>query len=208
VHAVILMHIASLYGSKALTVIELTLRDIARPPEREIPKPPPPPAPAAPRDFKEVQPTGAPLPVPGPVRAEHGEPIGLARTNPAPVAPPRILGESAPVIERWVPERPSENVDPNAPRAYLNMVRLRIEQHKKYPESARKRRIEGRTTVRFVIRPDGGVEALEVVTSAGSPALDRAATEAVRAASPFPSPPAESFKGPVPMELTIVFQLT
>ena len=37
---------------------------------------------------------------------------------------------------------------------YFEMTRLRIESHKKYPDTARIRRIEGRLTVRFIIGKD------------------------------------------------------
>lgn len=210
VHAVLLVHIASLYGSRALSIIELTLRDVSKPPEREIPRPPPrPPAPAVAGVVREVVVAKAPVPVPDPVRAVRVDPPGLAAPAPVPIALPKIIRDPGPEIERWVPEgRDLNGTDPNAPRAYLNMVRLRIEHHKKYPESARRRNIEGRAKVRFVIRPDGSVGEVQVVVSAGNPSLDRAAEEAVRAASPFPTPPADLFKGAIPMELTIVFQLT
>lgn len=201
---------ASLYGTQALTVIELTLRDIARPPEREIPRPPPPPpAPVRTAEVQEIHAPRAPLPRPDPEGVVRLEAPGPAPAVPVPVPLPKIIRDPGPGIERWVPEgRGVDGVDPNAPKAYLDLVRLRIEEHKRYPEGARRRHIEGRAKVRFVIHPDGSVGELEVATGSGDPSLDRAALEAVRAASPFPSPPSKLFKGAIPVELTIAFQLT
>jgi protein TonB len=88
------------------------------------------------------------------------------------------------------------------------MVRLKIERHKKYPDSARIRQIEGSVTVCFVITPEGDIKSAEVVRTSGNRALDGAALMAVKDAVPFPKAPASLFKGDIPLELTIVFELT
>jgi len=49
-----------------------------------------------------------------------------------------------------------------------------------YPESARRRGIEGVATLRFQVHTDGTVAEMSVVRSAGHPDLDEAAMEAVR----------------------------
>jgi protein TonB len=87
------------------------------------------------------------------------------------------------------------------------MVRLKIERNKKYPEEARSRQIEGRVTVKFVIMPEGGIRDAAIVKSSSQKALDMAALQAVQNASPFPRPPARFFKGPVPLTVTVVFEL-
>jgi protein TonB len=46
--------------------------------------------------------------------------------------------------------------------------------------------IEGTAVVRFKLKPEGGVEAVELVDSSGSAILDKASLETVRAAAPFP----------------------
>jgi len=38
--------------------------------------------------------------------------------------------------------------------------------------------------------------------------LDIAALKAVKDAAPFPKPPSRFFKGEIPLELTVVFELT
>ena len=92
--------------------------------------------------------------------------------------------------------------------SYLEMVRLKIEQHKSYPDMAKTRQIEGSVTVRFVITPEGGVRAVEIAKTSRHMVLDTAALRAVKDASPFPTPPRHLFKGEIPLELTIVFELT
>jgi len=91
---------------------------------------------------------------------------------------------------------------------YLEMVRLKIERHKKYPDLARVRNIEGRVTIRFVITPDGAVRQLEITRHSRNKDLDAAALRAVQAAAPFSKPPRRFFEGEIPLELTIVFELT
>ena len=46
--------------------------------------------------------------------------------------------------------------------------------------------IEGTAVVRFRLRPEGRVEAVEIVDSSGSEILDKASLETVHAAAPFP----------------------
>jgi protein TonB len=103
------------------------------------------------------------------------------------------------------PDGPGEYVTTNS---YLEMVRLRIERYKRYPDAARCRNIEGRVTIRFIIKPDGGVRDVEVAKCSRNRALDLAALKAVQDAAPFPKPPSHLFKGAIPLELMIVFELT
>ena len=93
-------------------------------------------------------------------------------------------------------------------RDYLDMVRLRIESKKKYPAPARARQIEGRVTVRFTIGRNGGVREVKIAKSSRFAMLDDAALRAVRTASPFPRPPGHLFQEEIPLEITILFELT
>ena len=93
-------------------------------------------------------------------------------------------------------------------QSYLEMVRLKIEQNKKYPDLARVRSIEGRVTIRFVITAEGAVREVEITKHSRNKDLDTAAVKAVRAAAPFSKPPQRFFEGEIPLELTIVFELT
>lgn len=51
---------------------------------------------------------------------------------------------------------------------------------------------KGKVTVTFTITASGGVSELKVANSSGKPALDAAALQVVRAASPFPAIPADA----------------
>ncbi|MDY7037090.1 MAG: energy transducer TonB, partial [Thermodesulfobacteriota bacterium] len=112
-------------------------------------------------------------------------------------------------IAEWVPAALEETSGDYATSgAYLEMLRLRIERHKKYPDAARVRHIEGRVTIRFVITPEGDVRAAGVAKTSRHGVLDRAALKAVKDAAPFPKPPSHLFKGLIPLEITILFELT
>jgi protein TonB len=95
-----------------------------------------------------------------------------------------------------------------SPKGYLEMVRFRIESHKRYPDVARSKQREGRVTILFIITPEGHIRAAKVVKASRYKVLDIAALKAVKDAAPFPKPPPRFFKGEIPLELTVVFELT
>ncbi|TKB24495.1 energy transducer TonB [Desulfopila sp. IMCC35006] len=92
-------------------------------------------------------------------------------------------------------------------RNYLSLIRTRIEHHKRYPLWARRHRLEGEVSVRFILSPGGKVSAVNVTRSSGRDCLDDAAKEAIQNAAPLPSPPAGVLTKPTAMNLTIVFKL-
>ncbi|MSP62335.1 MAG: TonB family protein [Myxococcales bacterium] len=73
---------------------------------------------------------------------------------------------------------------PSGDSARLALL-ARIRAHRRYPELARRRGIEGTVGLSFSVGKGGAVERLDVVKSA-HPALDEAAREAVLAAAPLP----------------------
>lgn len=81
------------------------------------------------------------------------------------------------------------------PQRLLALVRSKIRAHRRYPELARRRGIEGKVEVSFRILPDGRVAEL-MVRRGADPMLDEAALAAVRAASPLPP-----FPEPLTVEL-------
>jgi protein TonB len=118
------------------------------------------------------------------------------------VSMPDIAAASGLNIADWSPEGLETS------SSYLEMVRLKIEQHKSYPDMAKVRQIEGSVTIRFVITPEGHVRAVKLVRPSRHMVLDTAALNAVKDAAPFPKPPMHLFKGEIPLEITIVFELT
>jgi protein TonB len=209
IHFVVFMHIAGLYRSKAMTYIELTLKDITKPPKRSIPRPRyRPKTPHQPQEIKTLKVTKRTIPALKPIKMEPAErdlPDSLVERINMPEIP-TIAGVH---ISDWTPAELDVASDEYAsPNSYLEMVRLKIEKHKKYPDIARIRQKEGRVTIRFVITLEGNVKAATVVKTSRYKALDTAALQAVKDAAPFPKPPRRFFKGEITLELPVAFELT
>ena len=196
IHLIIFMHIAGIYHSETLTYIELTLREFSKPPSRNIPRPRfRPKTPKQPKDIKRLN-----------VRERVIPSIKAMKVDTVAKNLPDSLVES--ISMPIIPDNPVDMGDYVTSNDYFETVRLRIESHKRYPGTAKARQIEGRTTVRFVIKPDGHISSLKIAKSARHKTLDQAALSAVKDASPFPRPPKNLFNGPIPLEITIMFELT
>ena len=201
IHLVIFMHIAGIYRSNALSFIELTLQDMSKPGVRSIPRPRQRPKAPQPVDVKSLKITQRRIPSFKPMKIEPAEkdlPDSLVEG----ISTPDIAATPSLNIADWSPEGLETS------SSYLEMVRLKIERHKEYPPTARTRQIEGSVTIQFVITPDGGVRAVGIAKTSRHMVLDKAALRAVETAAPFPKPPRHFFKGEIPLELTIVFELT
>ena len=195
IHLVIFMHIAGVYQSETLTYIELTLREFSKPPSRNIPRPRfRPKTPKQPKDIKKLN-----------VRERIIPNLKKMKMDPLEKNLPDSLVESISMPD--IPDNLIDTSDQVTSNDYFEMVRLRIESYKRYPGAAKTRQIEGQVTVRFVIEPDGSISSSKVVGSSRHMALDQAALRAVKEASPFPRPPMNLFKGPIPLEITIIFEL-
>jgi len=206
IHIVIFMHVAGIYTSNALSYIELTMQNISKPTTRNIPRPRHRSKTPRPQDVKRVKVIHRRMPHFKPIKIEPAEknlPDSLVEGISMPDIPTSGLN-----IADWSPETLVASGDYMTAHSYLEMVRLKIERHKKYPDIARIKNIEGSVVVRFVITPDGGIREVEVAKRSRNRALDLAALRAVQDAAPFPKPPRCLFKGAIPLELTIVFELT
>lgn len=91
---------------------------------------------------------------------------------------------------------------------YLRLVRDRIDSRKQYPPLARRRRLEGRVGVCFLLTKTGEAQRIEINRSSGQRILDQAALKAVRNSPPFPRPPAGLLAEPIAIELNIVFNFS
>ncbi|HAR99212.1 MAG TPA: hypothetical protein DCS11_10060 [Syntrophus sp. (in: bacteria)] len=96
----------------------------------------------------------------------------------------------APAMPAALPPVPQEDTvaleNPDSPYTpYLLKVKYRINRRWIYPPEAASRGHEGETVVRFSIAANGSLAGADVVTSAGSELLDRAALNVIRASSPF-----------------------
>lgn len=76
----------------------------------------------------------------------------------------------------------------------VNFTHIRdiIQKNIAYPHIARKRGLEGKVVVSFIVCADGEAQDITITESSGFEILDRSAVEAVRKASPFPKPPVKA----------------
>ncbi|MDY0747674.1 TonB family protein [Paucibacter sp. R3-3] len=168
--------------------IELT---IERPPEPKPVEPPPPP-PVKRLVDTPVPPKPAPTP-PQPQPKTVDAPAAQAETYTPPPAPPAtpVLPPPAPPPVAQAPAAPAPpKVIESAqiPAEYLNQVFAQINRSTAYPEAAKRRRQEGRVGYLLTLSQNGQLVHFEIVPS-GTPALDEAAREAIKAAAPFPRLP-------------------
>ncbi len=90
-------------------------------------------------------------------------------------------------------------LDPEeAIRAYIDLVRKRIDALKRYPSLARSRSVEGTVVALVHLAAAGGVESVEIVESP-SGLLTEPTRRAILAAGPFPAPPGELRRIRVPI---------
>lgn len=211
-HGMILADMAGLFHPQKTEYIELEVRSEQRPIERVIPVPQ-----RRPRQIRNPQVPSAKRVRPMSVQNVITKPVMLKVTHlPSPIAKtigmpephelevPRIFSYSPlPTQKRNVPAPEANITSYGSVDNYLRMVLMRIEQHKKYPVVARKRHMEGRVRVRFIIGPNGMLRSIRVVEKSRYSVLDEAAVRAVMEAAPFPEPP----KGLMPLEVYIVFEL-
>lgn len=201
VHLLLLMHVAKMYRSNVLSCIELTMQNVTKHVGRAIPRP---------RVRHKAPKTSN-------VKKIHIQKQHIPRIQIDPVdntlpdtimqniSMPDIPDSFGPNIADWDTGATADFMTAND---YFDMVRLKIESRKKYPDFARSRRIEGRVTIRFVITTDGRATSVMIVQQGRHGSLNKAALNAVKDAAPFPRPPSSLFKEPLNMEITIAFELT
>lgn len=210
VHAILLAQLAGVYRSGILSYIEISMESIAKPSARSIPRPRARIKPPPPRDrVKVIQAARRPV---QPVRPLAMAPMesDLPDTLMEGIGMPDIPRVPAVDAGNWAADAPVHEPvgEFMTPGSYLDMVRLKIESRKRYPESAKARSIEGRVTIHFILATDGSVRDVSVLKGTHSQALNSAALDAVRRAAPFPRPPANLFPSDLSLKLIIVFELT
>lgn len=173
-------------------------------PAESLPEPKPEPKPL--QRVETAKKVKKPEPKPASSNAVH-EAKQTAEPN-VPDAAPSTASETAALGRPQGPPAYTSGETEDVLKLFLAQVRQRVDRFKNYPYAARRRQEEGRVTLRFVIRPDGTLEGLEVVKSSSSKLLDEAAVKAVRDAAPFPGFPREVVNRPLAVEIGLVFQLT
>jgi TonB family protein len=69
---------------------------------------------------------------------------------------------------------------------YAQAIKERIAGQWKYPQEARKKKLEGRLVALFSLSREGALTRMEITKSSGHEVLDREAERAVQSAAPFP----------------------
>ena len=90
--------------------------------------------------------------------------------------------------------------------AYLALLRRRVQESVRYPETARRRSLAGTAHLEITVEPSGRITDVTVVRSSSHAALDDAALDGVRALRrvPFPS---DVRPRPLRVRLPVVFEL-
>jgi periplasmic protein TonB len=229
VHLMLFWSFSSVQMFKTHIIPDLTFENLADPPSRVIPRPR-----STTResvsldDIKDIKnfkvSAAAPAPPVEAMPRSSGQPshganfagmsAGIAAGGEGGISVPSVPGVSAGNpgmhISQWNPGGTGDigASDFSSSRTYLEIVKLKIEKNKKYPEDAKRNRMEGTVGLKFIITPDGNIKNTEVAKSSRNRMLDDAAMKALQDAAPFPKPPERFFKGEVPLQLSIIFELT
>lgn len=133
--------------------------------------------------------------------------------NPEPKEHPKEAALKKDIIEKPKQKPHQESVKVNNPQKeamlrYQDMIKQRIEQARRYPSWARKRKTEGTIYLRFTVLPNGTSQEIRILRSSGSKKLDKEAVFTIKRAEPFPSAPKEICTSQLQMEIAIVFKLS
>jgi len=192
-------------GPQMMEVIEVEMDSGPTQSGRNIPRPRSRQTEIAPLDAQPVQAAAAP-----PVRQpeEHSVPD-------TPSVQP--MADAHGIQTPPAPDTPLSGVSTSAAAAsagfmtekdYIQLLKMRVEARKTYPDQARERNTQGMVVIQFELGKKGQVSAVRVHKSSGSDILDRAAVMAVQEAAPFPRAPQGMFSYPVRMQVGVSFELT
>ncbi|MDX8397640.1 MAG: TonB family protein [Mariprofundaceae bacterium] len=92
----------------------------------------------------------------------------------------------------------------NLQKEYLSRIMTRIESHKIYPYSARRRHIEGQVTISFQVSSTGHISNLQM--NSPSSVLKRACMNALQDSLPLPLPP-KTLQFPIQQRFIMAYQL-
>lgn len=110
-------------------------------------------------------------------------------------APPAVAAEPNEVAAAPARGAPSLTAS-DASISWQSVLLGHLEQHKRYPSRAKRRRQEGVVSVRLILNRDGDVLERRIAVSSGFSALDTEALALIDRAEPLPPPPPE-IKGDV-----------
>lgn len=203
------LHLESPLPKAVAAPIRITLAEPPAPEPTPVePQEPVKPAPTPPKPVPQSKPAPKPTPKPAPVSpapATVPAPQPVPQTPPAPLVPPTVV---APPTPKPAPP-PAPESNPSHEEAYVQKVRLQIEQHKVYPALARKLDMSGTVEVFYVVNRQGRLINAGIAATSGSEILDKAALQAVRAAV-FPPVPDDAWRGEAQKQFKtkLVYSLT
>jgi periplasmic protein TonB len=93
------------------------------------------------------------------------------------------------------------------PPSWQKSLMAHLGRHKRYPQEARQRRIQGETTIEFTVDRSGKVTASRIAHSSGSPILDQEVLAMLARAQPLPVLPAQNKAAAVQVVLPIKYKL-
>jgi protein TonB len=229
VHLMLFWSFSSIQMFKTHIVPDLIFENLAEPPSRVIPRPRSTVRePVSLDDIKDIKnfkvSSSAPAPPVEAMPRSSGQPshgasfagmsAGIAAGSDGAISVPSVpgvsVGNPGMHVSQWNPGGTGDSgaSDFSSSRTYLEIVKLKIEKNKKYPEEAKRNHMEGTVSLKFIITPDGNIKNTEVSKSSRNAMLDEAAMKALQDAAPFPKPPERFFKGDIPLQLSIIFELT
>ena len=200
VHLALLFYAAAIYRSQDISVIELSMIRTEKPVGRAIPRPK---TFSTPPKVSQANPVVMSKPIALPTEVDHRDTqaVNLPLDT---VTAPRLGG----IVSGISNDMTGTATEFFSKADYVDGLRYKIERFKKYPDDARKKSIEGRVVVQFVITQDGQLSSLKIVKQSRYEALNQAALNAVSEAAPFSPPPSTLFTTPLCLKLTIVFEIT
>ena len=201
-------------------------------PEPDVETPPAPEPPVAvpePQSEPVPQPEPEPVPVPEPMPEAVAPAVALPMPatmsadlrqqrldTPATPATPRQPARSprsaqpapAPASQAAPPQQPAPAAAPGpSPEQWQQQVLAYLDQRKLYPREAQRAGQEGVARISFAIDSVGRVLSVSLAGSSGIAALDQAALDTVRRATPLPRPPAAMGQGNLSLTASIRFTL-
>jgi len=117
------------------------------------------------------------------------------------------LAAAAPQLSTAVTSEGSGRDRSREREEYFRSLRAAVEQHREYPRTARRARLQGTVVIRLSVSRSGRLLAVSVTQSSGEEVLDNAALSAVRMTGTFPPTPAAFEREQVTVELPFVFRL-
>ncbi|MGG7048789.1 MULTISPECIES: energy transducer TonB [unclassified Campylobacter] len=175
-----------------------------KPPVIKPPEPTPPPIPKA-EPKPKPKPKQKPKPTPKPAEPEKVVQAPPAPTQPIVASTPTTTS-ATPATTTNVAAAPTigeYNMQSSAGDKNFEQIRRALIKHHKYPKNAIKMRKQGICEVRFVLKSNGDVTNIEVISSSGTQILDESAIQTVKHASvDFPKLPND-----VRVKIPITFKL-